>query len=294
MFQSVDAAVTGLARQRYAATREIATAVYLSLELARPLFVEGAHGTGKTALAAAIAGAIDAPLIRIACYRGMDPERAAFSWDYAAQAMRMAQLSAGDTRAGRAIRLRSKEYVIEGPLLKAISGNGVAPLLLVDDIHEGGPAFEAFLAEFLNTQALEVPGLGVVRAPSPPRVIMAGNGQATSALAHDAQYLWIDYPDHGREVEILHARVPGLPPSLSGEICTTVAAIRAGKFRQRPGVGESIDWARALVALHRAALDEDTVNETLGCVLKHPADIARFRRERVYEQIAEQRLDVAG
>jgi MoxR-like ATPase len=295
MFESVDDAMKALARQRYAADRDTATAVYLAFELGKPLFVEGAHGTGKSSLGNAIAAALDAPLVRLRCYAGMDPERAAFSWDYGGQLLRMAQATGEATsQASRLPRLRTQEFVLPGPLLKALSGQANPVVLLVDDVNRAGPGFESYLADYLESFALEIPGSGVVRATRPPRVVVTSSAGTPPSLSAAVQYLWLDYPVYEREVAIVHGHVPGISASLAGEVCNVVSAVRLGRFQRKPGIGETIDWARALVALHRTALDDDTVNETLGCVMKHPADIARFRKEHFYEQIAEQRLDVAG
>ena len=295
MFHSVDAAMVSLARQRYAADRDTATAMFLALELGKPLFVEGAHGTGKTALATALASALGASLIRLRCFEGMDPERAAYSWDYAGQMSRMAAMaSMPPSRTASRFDLRAREFVIEGPLLKAISSTSTPPVLLVDDIERAGPAFETFLAEFLERLTLEIPGAGMFRAVVEPRIVIASRAEAPEVLSADAQYLWLDYPDYRREVDIVQAHVPGVGAGLSGEICNLAAAIRAGRFIRKPGIGETIDWARALVALRRSSLDYDAVNETLGCLLRSPADIRRFRREQFYERAWEQRLDVSA
>ena len=187
----------------------------------------------------------------------------------------------------------TRDFVLKGPLFKAISSTTERPVLLVDDIDRAGPAFETYLAEFLERQALEVPGWGIVRAIMAPTVVITATGPVAGSLAAESQYLWLDYPDHEREKEIVHARVPALSRTVAGQICNVVGATREARFRCRPGIGETIDWASALVALRRATLDEDTVHETIGCLLKHPADIARFRRERFFERVAEQRLDVA-
>jgi MoxR-like ATPase len=225
----------------------------------------------------------------------MNPERAAYSWDYGAQLLRMAETPAETgSLPYRLQKLRAQEFVVAGPLLKALYSEPAAPLLLVEDIDRGGPEFETYFADYLESYALEIPGSGVIRAARPPRVVVTSKATTPASLAAAVQYLWMDYPVYEREVAIVHAHVPGVSTSLAGEICNVVSAIRGGRFRRKPGIGETIDWARALVALHRASLDEETMNETLGCVLRHPADIARFRDERFYEQVAEQRLDVAG
>lgn len=294
MFDSVDATMVALARQRYAAARETATAVYLALELGKPLFVEGAHGTGKTALAMALAAALEEPVIRLRCFAGMDPERSAFSWDYAARMKRMGEEVEKGARAKTIAGMKVGEFVVPGPLLKAISPRSGQPVLLIDNFDAAGAAFAAYLADFLETQALEVPGAGVVRAAKPPRVVVASRGDVPAVLAGQVQYAALEFPEYGREVDILHSHVPGLGSALAGEVCNFVAAIRRGKFTRKPGVGETLDWARALATLRRVTLDEDTVNETVGCILKHPADIRRFRDERFFEQVVQQRLDVAG
>lgn len=277
---SIDAVQQMLAAQDYVCGRPLATVTFLALRLGRPLFLEGEAGTGKTEIAKALAAALGRRLIRLQCYEGLDAASAVYEWNFAAQmvAIRAAE-AAADTdhlRAG----LFGPDYLIERPLLQAMRPQpGGAPVLLIDEIDRTDEPFEAFLLEALSDFQVTIPELGTVKAPEPPIVILTSNRtrEVHDALKRRCLYHWVDYPAFDREIEILHARAPQASATLSREVVAFVQRLRTEDLFKKPGVAETIDWAKCLLALDVLTLSPEIIADTLGAILKYQDDIARLQ-----------------
>ncbi|MDG3040383.1 AAA family ATPase [Roseicyclus marinus] len=292
--KSIDAVQADLAAQGYVCGRALAIVVFLSLRLGRPLFLEGEAGTGKTEIAKAIAAALGRRLIRLQCYEGLDAASAVYEWNFAAQmvAIRSAE-AAGGAEAGALRReLFSDEYLIERPLLQAMRPDPAgAPVLLIDEIDRTDEPFEAFLLEALSDFQVTIPELGTIRAPEPPIVILTSNRtrEVHDALKRRCLYHWVDYPDLARELAILKARVPEAAESLSRAVVGFVQALRTEDLFKRPGVAETIDWAKCLLALDVLELSPEVIADTLGAILKYQDDIQRLQgseAKRILDQLA--------
>ena len=284
-FASIESIQAALAREQYFADRAIATTVFLSQRLGKPLFLEGEAGVGKTEIAKVLARILDTRLIRLQCYEGLDASHALYEWNYPKQLLRIKMGEADHTSPrdlGREIF--SEEYLIRRPLLDAIASDGAAPpVLLIDEVDRADEEFEAFLLEVLSDFQITIPELGTIRAERPPLVILTSNRtrEIHDALKRRCLYLWIGYPAFDRELEIVLAKVPGINQRLAEQICSFMQLMRTRDFYKRPGVAETIDWAQALVTLHRDALDPAVVDETLGCIFKYNDDIDAFRASDV-------------
>ncbi|WP_323042159.1 MoxR family ATPase [Gemmobacter sp.] len=277
---SIDAVQQMLAAQSYVCGRPLATVLFLALRLGRPLFLEGEAGTGKTEIAKAIAAALGRRLIRLQCYEGLDAASAVYEWNFAAQmvAIRAAE-AAGD--AGRLKEdLFGPDFLIERPLLQAMRPQeGGAPVLLIDEIDRTDEPFEAFLLEALSDFQVTIPELGTVRAPEPPIIILTSNRtrEVHDALKRRCLYHWVDYPGFAREIEILQARAPEASETLSREVVAFVQRLRTEDLFKKPGVAETIDWAKCLLALDVLTLSPEVIADTLGAILKYQDDIARLQ-----------------
>ena len=295
-FASIDEATTRLRDAGYLADRELATTVYLAQELEKPLLLEGEAGVGKTELAKALAAARGSRLIRLQCYEGLDASQALYEWNYQRQLLhirlaeaehRLEDDGAGE-RASLERELFSEDYLVRRPLLEAIlAEDEVAPVLLIDEVDRADEEFEAFLLEVLSDFQITVPELGTLTARQRPLVILTSNRtrELHDALKRRCLYLWLGYPAFDREYDILRARVPGINEHLASQICGFMQVLRDQDFYKKPGVAETIDWGMALMALHREALDEATVTETLGCVFKYHDDIERFGAEQIVNML---------
>ena len=263
-------------RQGYIAEPQIATAVFLAKEMGKPLLIEGDAGVGKTEVAKVLARVLDTELIRLQCYEGLDVTTALYEWDYPRQMlrMRMAGEEAGDPSRLTHV-IFSREYLLERPLLKAITRKGGPPVLLVDEVDRADDGFEAFLLEVLSDFQVTIPELGTVKAEHVPYVILTSNRsrEIGDALRRRCLYLFIEHPDLEKEVRIIRSRVPGAGERLAGQIGRFVQALRARRPAKPPGVAETIDWAEALVRLHKDELDAEIVQDTLGCLLKDRNDM---------------------
>jgi len=275
----------------YVADRSLATAVFLALELDRPLLVEGEAGVGKTELAKVLAATLDTNLIRLQCYEGLDVNTAVYEWNYPRQMLGIRLLEArGQADRATAQGIFSEEYLIRRPLLQALeSPDGRAPVLLIDEIDRADEEFEAYLLEILSDWQVTVPEIGTIRAAVPPTVIVTSNRtrEVHDALKRRCLYHWIDYPTPDKELAIVLARLPDAPAQLARQVVAFVQALRSATLTKVPGVAETLDWAAALMALGAPSLDADVVDETLGVVLKYEEDIRLVRGGRIVELLAQ-------
>jgi MoxR-like ATPase len=278
---TIDAVQKMLAGQGYVCDRALGTVVFLSLSLGRPLFLEGEAGVGKTEIAKALASGLGRRLIRLQCYEGLDASSAVYEWNFPAQmvAIRTAEAAGGATRGALKTELFSNEYLIERPLLQAMrpDENG-APVLLIDELDRTDEPFEAFLLEALSDFQVTIPELGTIKAPEPPIVIVTSNRtrEVHDALKRRCLYHWVDYPDFDREMEILTARAPQAAAALSREVVAFVQRLRTEDLFKKPGVAETIDWAKCLLALDVITLSPEVIADTLGAILKYQDDIQKL------------------
>jgi MoxR-like ATPase len=277
---TVDQVSTLLASRQYLADRRLATSLFLSLKLRRPLLLEGEAGVGKTEIAKVLAAALDTPLIRLQCYEGLDVTQAAYEWNVARQMLeiRLGEASGEAKSGGFAQALYRRELLIERPLLQALT-QPRAPVLLIDELDRADEPFEAFLLEILSEYQMTIPELGPVTAEHPPIVIITSNRtrEIHDALKRRCLYAWVDYPDAARELAIVRLKAPGVNERLALQIVEFVQLARRLDLFKAPGVAETIDWTNALIALDAISLDPDTVNDTLGVLLKYQDDIARMQ-----------------
>ncbi|MCR9126560.1 MAG: MoxR family ATPase [Rhodobacteraceae bacterium] len=282
---SIDAVQQMLAAQNYICGRALATVVFLSLRLGRPLFLEGEAGVGKTEIAKAIAAGLDRRLIRLQCYEGLDAASAVYEWNFPAQmiAIRTAEAAAAGTTTDRKAlqaELFSDDFLVERPLLEAMRPDPRgAPVLLIDELDRTDEPFEAFLLEALSDFQVTIPEMGTVKAPEPPVVILTSNRtrEVHDALKRRCLYHWVDYPTFDREAEILAARAPEAAASLSREVVAFVQQLRTEDLFKKPGVAETIDWAKCLLALDVISLSPEVIADTLGAILKYQDDIQKLQ-----------------
>jgi MoxR-like ATPase len=279
--QSIDDTMAMLAGADYVADRSLATVLFLSLRMKRPLFLEGEAGVGKTEIAKVLASALGRRLIRLQCYEGLDVSSAVYEWNYAAQMIeiRMEEAEGQVDRKDMEKNVFSEKYLIRRPVLDALSGKtGAAPVFLIDELDRTDEAFEAFLLEILSDFQVTVPELGTIKAEEPPIVIITTNRtrEIHDALKRRCLYHWVDYPDATRELEIVRRKVPNANSRLSAEVVRFIQKLRQLELFKVPGVAETIDWASALTELDKVALDPETVSDTIGVLLKYQDDIARI------------------
>ena len=306
---SVDETISRLAAGDYVAERSLATAVFLTLRMQRPLFLEGEAGVGKTEIARVLAHVLGRRLVRLQCYEGLDVASAVYEWNYPRQMIqiRLAEMAGagGDGRGsggggpsgGASIEsveedVFSRRFLIERPLLAALRSDeaGGAPVLLIDELDRADEPFEAYLLEVLADFQITIPEIGTIAADEPPIVVITSNRtrEIHDALKRRCYYHWVDYPDAERELRILQVRAPGTPQALSREVVAFVQSLRGADLFKAPGVAETIDWAQALAQLDVLALSPEVVNDTLGALLKYQDDIARIRGSeaaRIIEEI---------
>ncbi len=287
-----------LASGRYVADASLATAVYLSLRLGRPLLLEGEAGVGKTEIAKVLAETLGRRLIRLQCYEGLDASAALYEWNYPRQMLeiRLAEVGGEAGAEGRerlAHDIFAPRFLLKRPLLLALEPDPAGPpVLLIDEIDRTDEPFEAFLLEILSDFQVTIPEIGTVRAPSPPIVVLTSNRtrEIHDALKRRCLYHWIGYPDAARELEILRLRAPELAAALGEQIVAFVQRLRTADLFKLPGVAETIDWARALMALDQVTLEAGTVNATLGVLLKYQDDIEKLAGAPVAEMLGGMRL----
>ncbi|WP_424986133.1 AAA family ATPase [Microbulbifer sp. S227A] len=291
---SIDAVQDLLSQQGYVCGRALATVVFLSLRLGRPLFLEGEAGVGKTEIAKALAAALNRRLIRLQCYEGLDAASAVYEWNFPAQmiAIRTAEATGAADREALNRELFSSDFLVERPLLEAMrpDENG-APVLLIDELDRTDEPFEAFLLEALSDFQVTIPELGTIRAPEPPVVILTSNRtrEVHDALKRRCLYHWVDYPDFDREIEILQARAPEASETLSREVVAFVQGLRTEDLFKKPGIAETIDWAKCLLALDVINLSPEVIADTLGAILKYQDDIQKLQGSEVKRILDEAR-----
>jgi len=275
----------------YIAERSLATTVFLALELGRPLLLEGEAGVGKTELAKVLAASLGAQLIRLQCYEGLDVNTAVYEWNYPRQMLEIRLLEArGEIAKASAHDIFGPEFLLKRPLLQALeAADGVPPVLLIDEIDRADEEFEAYLLEILSDFQVTVPEIGTIRAAQTPRVVLTSNRtrEVHDALKRRCLYHWIDYPTAQKEFEIVCARVPDAPAALARDLVGFVHRLRTADLTKVPGVAETLDWAAALLSLGATELDGDTVDETLGVVLKYEEDIRAVRGANARRYLAE-------
>ena len=296
---SVDGTAELLAAGDYVAGRGLATALYLALSLGRPLFLEGEAGVGKTEVAKVLARVLGRKLIRLQCYEGLDTGSAVYEWNYPRQmiALRIAEVAGEADPERLGADIFSESFLIRRPLLEALEpGPAGPPVLLIDEVDRTDEPFEAFLLEVLSDFQITIPEIGTVSADERPVVVLTSNRtrEIHDALKRRCFYHWIDYPDAARELEILEIRVPGANRRLTRQVVGFVQRLRRGDLYKAPGIAESIDWTRSLMALDRTALDEATVTESLGVLLKYEDDIARVRGDEVRRTLTEVNAELAA
>jgi MoxR-like ATPase len=277
---SIDETMALLEQQDYLADRRLATVIFLSLRMRRPLFLEGEAGVGKTEIAKTLSKALGRPLIRLQCYEGLDVSSAVYEWNYAAQMLeiRLAEATGIQDRQRLETDIFSERHLIRRPVLQALGQAGMpAPVFLIDELDRTDEAFEAFLLEVLSDFQVTIPELGTIKAEEPPIVIITTNRtrEIHDALKRRCLYHWVDYPDAAQELEIIRRKVPGCNAALSQQVVAYVQKLRTLDLFKSPGVAETIDWATALTELDRIALDPETIADTLGTLLKYQDDIAR-------------------
>lgn len=297
-FRSIDEVQTALAGENYVCGRSLATVMFLSLKLGRPLFLEGEAGTGKTEIAKSIAAALGRDLIRLQCYEGLDAASAVYEWNFAEQmiAIRTAEATGGADRNELKAELFTSDFLIERPLLQAMRPNlKGAPVLLIDEIDRTDEPFEAFLLEALSDFQVTIPELGTIKAPEPPIVILTSNRtrEVHDALKRRCLYHWVDYPTFDRELEILNAKAPEAQETLSREVVAFVQKLRTEDLFKKPGVAETIDWAKCLLALDVIDLSPEVIADTLGAILKYQDDIARIEGSEAQRILKEARAELA-
>ncbi len=296
---SVDETLALLARGHYLADRSLATVLFLALKLKRPLFLEGEAGVGKTEIGRVLAKVLNRRLLRLQCYEGLDVASAVYEWDYPRQMIeiRIAESAGDQDRKSLTTDIFSERFLIERPLLQALQPDlDGPPVLLIDELDRTDEPFEAFLLEILSDYQITIPELGTIRAPEPPVVVITSNRtrEIHDALKRRCFYHWVDYPDAGRELEILRVKAPQAPAALSRQVVAFVQRLRGADLFKLPGVAETIDWAQTLVQLDRAVLDPGAIDDTLGVLLKYQDDIVKIQGSEAARILDEVRQELAG
>jgi MoxR-like ATPase len=296
---SVDDVQALLVRGNYVADRSLATSLYLALRLGRPLFLEGEAGVGKTEIAKVLADTLGRHLVRLQCYEGLDVSSAVYEWNYARQMLeiRMAEAEGTTDRDSLAKDIFAERFLIHRPLLQALQPHeGGAPVLLIDELDRTDEPFEAYLLEVLADFQITIPEIGTIKAERPPIVIVTSNRtrEIHDALKRRCFYHWVDYPNAARELEIIRVKLPGADARLSQQIVGFVQKLRAEDLFKLPGVAETLDWTQALMTLDRLELDPQTINDTLGTLLKYQDDIAKIQGSEAAKILAEVKAELAA
>jgi MoxR-like ATPase len=280
LFESIEAMEAQLVAQGYIVDDMLATTVYLSITLGKPIFLEGEPGVGKTEIAKVIANILGTELIRLQCYEGLDTNAALYEWNYPRQMLEVRlQEARGLDKEQIGRNIFSEEFLMKRPLLSAIQAEGdIPPVLLIDEVDRSDEEFEAFLLEVLSDFQITIPEIGTIKARQRPIVVLTSNRtrELHDALKRRCLYHWIDYPTYQKEMKIIAARVPDIGERLSKQICRFMELVREEDLYKRPGIAETIDWAHALLKLGVNDLDRETVDATLGCILKYKGDIDKL------------------
>jgi MoxR-like ATPase len=296
--KSIDETATLLAQADYVAERSLATAVFLSLRMKKPLFLEGEAGVGKTEIAKVLSSTLGRKLVRLQCYEGLDVASAVYEWNYSRQMIeiRLAEAEGVKSREGLAEDIFNEKFLIRRPILQALEGDLAGPpVLLIDELDRTDEPFEAYLLEVLADFQVSIPEIGTIRAEDPPIVVITSNRtrEIHDAVKRRCLYHWVDYPSADRELEILRRKAPSASEKLSQEVVGFVQRLRKMDLFKLPGVAETIDWSQALVALDALALDPDTINNTLGALLKYQDDIARVQGSEAARILSEVKAELA-
>lgn len=282
---SIEGVQETLEAHRYISDRSLATVIYLAHRLGRPIFLEGEAGVGKTEVGVVLAEVLGTRLIRLQCYEGLDASAALYEWNYPKQLLRIRmEESSGKSPEEIGQVIYSEAYLIKRPLLEAIQGSDEkAPVLLIDELDRADEEFEAFLLEVLSDFQVSIPEIGTLKATHRPMVVVTSNRTRDihDALKRRCLYHWIDYPDYEKELKIIRARIPAIDDALARQITHFMQELRQEELLKRPGVSETLDWAESLLMLNKKSLDPGTVEETLGCIIKHKEDL-EFFRERIW------------
>ena len=295
---SIDETLTLLSESHYIADRSLATTLYLSLKMGKPLFLEGEAGVGKTEVAKVLSSALGRKLVRLQCYEGLDINSAVYEWNYSGQMIeiRLPEASGGIDKKSLSGDVFSKKFLIERPLLQALkTENGQPPVLLIDELDRTDEPFEAFLLELLSDFQITIPEIGTIKAEKPPLVIVTSNRtrEIHDALKRRCLYHWVDYPSAEREFQIIQAKLPGIDKQLSAQLVAYVQHLRDEDLFKLPGVAETLDWAEALTQLDKVALDSEAVDNTLGTLLKYQDDIAKIRGSEAAQILERVKLELA-
>ena len=297
--KTIDDTAALLAQADYVAERSLATAVFLSLRMGRPLFLEGEAGVGKTEIAKVLAATLGRRLVRLQCYEGLDVASAVYEWNYSRQMIeiRLAEAEGVKSREGLTEDIFSERFLIRRPILQALEGDLAGPpVLLIDELDRTDEPFEAYLLEVLSDFQVTIPEIGTIRAATPPIVVITSNRtrEIHDAVKRRCLYHWVDYPSAARELEILRRKAPGAADQLSQEVVGFVQRLRSMDLFKLPGVAETIDWTRALTELDRLALDPQVIHDTLGVLLKYQDDIARVQGSEAARILSEVKAEVAA
>jgi MoxR-like ATPase len=294
--KSIDETQTLLASGEYVADRSLATSLFLALAMKRPLFLEGEAGVGKTEIGKVVAQALGRELIRLQCYEGLDIAQAAYEWNYSRQMIeiRLAEAAGVKDKQQLASQIYSEQFLVKRPLARALEGH--SPVLLIDELDRTDEPFEAYLLEVLSDWQITIPEIGTLRAAEPPVVVITSNRtrEIHDAVKRRCFYHWVDYPDAKRELDILRRKAPQAAEGLSREVVAFVQQLRKVDLFKLPGVAETIDWANCLAALDRVVLDPETVNNTLGVLLKYRDDLEKVAGEEATRLVGEAKAAAAA
>ena len=284
MHEAVQRIVDQMERNGYITDPEIATAVYLAMQLKKPLLIEGQAGVGKTEIAKVLASMLEVDLIRLQCYEGLDVNTSLYEWNYPKQMLRI-KMEEHDPRSvsEKESEIFGEEFLLKRPLLDAITRSDRAPVLLIDEVDRADEEFEAFLLEVLSDFQVSIPEIGTIRASHVPYVVLTSNRtrELSDALRRRCLFFWIDYPNFEKEVRVVKAKVPGINDALADQICLFMQGVRSVRLIKVPGVAETLDWGLALVSLHRDHLDQDNVRETMAAFLKDNRDVQKMLGKRL-------------
>jgi MoxR-like ATPase len=291
MFTSIEEVQRLMEAQSYIADRALATTLFLAIKLEKPIFLEGEAGVGKTEVAKVLSRILQARLIRLQCYEGLDANTALYEWNYSKQMLKI-KLEEGGGRSRDELEhiIFGEEFLLKRPLLDAIMSDGaVPPVLLIDEVDRSDEEFEAFLLEVLSDFQITIPEIGTIKAEQRPFVILTSNRtrEIHDALKRRCLYLWLDYPTFEKEYQIVRAKIPGIQQTLAEQICTFMQKLRQISFYKRPGIAETLDWAQALLHLNQAVLVPETIRETVGCILKYHEDVEKFKRDEMERVLLE-------